>query len=156
MHFWGQERQKRTVEYDCGECVLFSKDCLAYLRSVPKGGNWCDLPEDVRKEAMGGAYGSGGEKVGFYRRLSYCQLSPTVVTSPVQKVTMCHPAQDRPLSIREHARIQQFPDDWKFMETSAAKYCQIGNAVFGGASIADGESGAFHCRSICRNPHETV
>ena len=32
-----------------------------------------------------------------------------------------HPTQDRPLSIQEYARIQQFPDDWKFMGTSVAK-----------------------------------
>ena len=108
----------KDLEYDCGECAAFSKDRLAYLRLVPDGGNWRDLPEDIRKEAMGGAYGSGGGKVGFYRRLSYSQPSPTLVTSPVQKATMmCHPTQDRPLSIREYARIQQFPDDWEFMGT---------------------------------------
>ena len=39
--------------------------------------------------------------MGFYRRLSYSQPSPTLVTSPVQKATMmCHPTQDRPLSIQ--------------------------------------------------------
>ena len=90
---------------------------------------------------MGGAYGSGGGKVGFYRRLSYSQPSPTLVTSPVQKATMmCHPTQDRPLSIREYARIQQFPDDWKFMGTSAAKYRQIGNAVPVGLALALGKA----------------
>ena len=51
----------------------------------------------------------GEGKVGFYRRLSYDQPSPTVVTSPVQKATMmCHPTQNRPLSVKEYARIQQF------------------------------------------------
>ena len=55
---------------------------------VPEGGNWRDLPEDIIPIAMGGAYKSGGGKVGFYRRLSYNQPSPTVVTSPVQKATM--------------------------------------------------------------------
>ena len=118
------------LEFDCGECASFSKDRLTYLRLIREGGNWRDLPPDLKKEAMGGAYGSGGGKVGFYRRLSYDQPSPTLVTSPVQKATMmCHPKQNRPLSIREYARIQQFPDDWVFMGTSAAKYRQIGNAV---------------------------
>ena len=131
----------KDLEYDCGECAAFSKDRLAYLRLVPEGGNWRNLPEDKWKEAMGGAYGSGGGKVGFYRRLSYSQPSPTLVTSPVQKATMmCHPTQDRPLSIREYARIQQFPDDWKFMGTSAAKYRQIGNAVPVGLALALGKA----------------
>ena len=131
----------KDLEYDCGECAAFSKDRLAYLRLVPDGGNWRDLPEDIRKEAMGGAYGSGGGKVGFYRRLSYSQPSPTLVTSPVQKATMmCHPTQDRPLSIREYARIQQFPDDWEFMGTTVAKYRQIGNAVPVGLALALGNA----------------
>lgn len=131
----------RDLESDCGECAAFSEERLAYLRLVPEGGNWRNLPESVQKEAMGGAYGSGGGKVGFYRRLSYSQPSPTLVTSPVQKATMmCHPTQDRPLSIREYARIQQFPDNWRFMGTNAAKYRQIGNAVPIGLALALGRA----------------
>ena len=53
---------------------------------------------------------------------------------------MCHPTQDRPLSIREYARIQQFPDDWQFMGTSVAKYRQIGNAVPVGLALALGNA----------------
>ena len=79
--------------------------------------------------------------MGFYRRLSYSQPSPTLVTSPVQKATMmCHPTQNRPLSIREYARIQQFPDDWIFIGTSAEKYRQIGNAVPVGLAEALGKA----------------
>lgn len=131
----------KDLESNCGECASFSKDRLAFLRLVPEGGNWRDLPEGIKREAMGGAYESGGGKVGFYRRLSYSQPSPTLVTSPVQKATMmCHPVKDRPLSIREYARIQQFPDGWVFMGTSAAKYRQIGNAVPVGLAQALGEA----------------
>ena len=97
---------------------------------VPEGGNWRDLPADLIPEAMGGAYKSGGGKVGFYRRLSYAQPAPTLTTSPAQKATMlCHPQKDRPLSVKEYARIQQFPEDWVFIGTSSAKYKQMGNAV---------------------------
>jgi DNA (cytosine-5)-methyltransferase 1 len=131
----------RDLEYDCGECAAFSKERLAFLHFVPEGGNWRDLPAETIRDAMGGAYESGGGKVGFYRRLSYSQPSPTLVTSPVQKATMmCHPTQDRPLSIREYARIQQFPDDWAFMGTSVAKYRQIGNAVPVGLALALGKA----------------
>lgn len=142
----------KDLEHDCGECAAFSKERLGFLRLVPEGGNWRDLPDDVKQEAMGGAYRSGGGKVGFYRRLSYDQPSPTLVTSPVQKATMmCHPTQDRPLSIREYARIQQFPSDWVFMGTNAAKYRQIGNAVPVGLAQALGwavRSVADHTSSI--------
>lgn len=49
---------------------------------------------------------------------------------------MCHPTQNRPLSVQEYARIQQFPDEWEFMGTTAAKYRQIGNAVPVGLAVA--------------------
>lgn len=131
----------KDLEYVCGECAAFSEERLGFLRLVPEGGNWRDIPENLKRKAMGGAYKSGGGKVGFYRRLSYSQPSPTLVTSPIQKATMmCHPTQDRPLSIREYARIQQFPDDWIFMGTSAAKYRQIGNAVPVGLAVALGKA----------------
>lgn len=130
----------RDLENADGECASFSYSRLDFLRMVPEGGNWKDLPKDVVQEAMGGAFTSGGGKVGFYRRLSYAQPSPTVVTSPVQKATMmCHPTMDRPLSVAEYARIQQFPDDWKFMGTTSDKYRQIGNAVPVGLARAIGE-----------------
>ena len=129
------------MEQDCGECARFSLDRLDFLRLVPEGGNWKDIPLDSIRKAMGGAYESGGGKVGFYRRLSYAQPSPTLVTSPVQKATMmCHPTQDRPLSVREYARIQQFPDEWVFEGTVAAKYRQIGNAVPIGLGFALGKA----------------
>ena len=129
------------LEFDKGECATLSEERLKFLKMIPEGGNWRDLPENIIPIAMGGAYKSGGGKVGFYRRLSYDQPSPTVVTSPVQKATMmCHPTQDRPLSIKEYARIQQFPDDWIFTGTTAAKYRQIGNAVPVGLAEAIGKA----------------
>lgn len=127
------------LEQNFGECTSFSEERVRFLKLVPEGGSWRDLPEELKRKAMGGAYLSGGGKVGFYRRLSYDQPSPTLVTSPVQKATMmCHPTQDRPLSIKEYARIQQFPDDWVFTGTVAAKYRQIGNAVPVGLARAIG------------------
>ena len=131
----------KDLEKNPGECASFSSDRLKYLRMIPEGGNWKDLPKDILEKAMGGAYLSGGGKVGFYRRLSYSQPSPTVVTSPVQKATMmCHPTQDRPLSIKEYARLQQFPEDWNFVGTTSAKYRQIGNAVPVGLAKAIGKA----------------
>ena len=42
---------------------------------------------------------------------------------------LIHPTELRPLSIEEYARIQGFPDDWKFCGKIQEKYKQIGNAV---------------------------
>ncbi len=131
----------KDLESDPGEYTPLSGDRKKYLHMVPEGGNWRDLPQEIIPVAMGGAYDSGGGKVGFYRRLSYSQPSPTITTSPAQKATMlCHPKQDRPLSIKEYARIQQFPDDWKFTGTISAQYRQIGNAVPIGLAEAIGRA----------------
>lgn len=131
----------RDLELDPGPCTGFSEERLRFLKMVPEGGNWKDLPIELQPIAMGGAWKSGGGKVGFYRRLSYSQPSPTVVTSPVQKATMmCHPTQNRPLSVREYARIQQFPEDWKITGTIANQYKQIGNAVPVGLAEAVGQA----------------
>jgi len=130
-HRWGTLWDAISdVEDKPGECTYFSPDRMAFLHMVPEGGNWRNLPPEHVERAMGGAYRSGGGKVGFYRRLSYSEPSPTLVTSPVQKASMlCHPVKDRPLSVREYARIQQFPDSWLFSGSIASKYRQIGNAV---------------------------
>ncbi|WP_309572502.1 DNA cytosine methyltransferase [Deinococcus sp.] len=108
----------------------YSEARLQYLRLVPEGGNWRSLPPELIPAAMGGAYTSGGGKVGFYRRLSWDRPSPTVTTSPAQKATdLCHPCEDRPISVREAARLQGFPDDWIFSGSVSDQYRQIGNAV---------------------------
>lgn len=115
---------------DKPEITPFSEARKKYLRMLKEGQNWRNLPKDILPAAMGGAYTSGGGKVGFYRRLSFDRPSPTVSTSPGQKSTcLCHPTELRPLSVREYARIQQFPDDWIFEGSIAEKYRQIGNAV---------------------------
>lgn len=112
------------------EFMPYSENRLKYLRLLKAGQNWRYLPEELKQEAMGGAYNSGGGKVGFYRRLSWEKPSPTVTTMPHQKATdMCHPVELRPLSVRESARIQTFPDDWYFYGSVTSKYRQIGNAV---------------------------
>ncbi len=86
--------------------------------------------DDYLKLVMGGAYSSTGGRVGFWRRLSFDKPCPTLVASPVQKATsLCHPVETRPLSVREYARVQQFPDDYTFEGPTQSKYTQIGNAV---------------------------
>lgn len=128
-------------EKNYGDCSAFSTDRLEYMKLVPEGGNWRSLPDDLVESAMGGAYKSGGGKVGFYRRLSYDQPCPTLVTSPVQKASMlCHPNQDRPLSVKEYAAIQQFPEGWTFTGNMTARYKQIGNAVPIGLAKALGKA----------------
>ena len=64
------------------------------------------------------------------RRLSWDEPSLTLTTSPSQKQTeRCHPDETRPLTVREYARIQGFPDSWQFAGGVGSCYKQIGNAV---------------------------
>lgn len=100
------------------------------LELVPPGGYWRDLPEDLQKSYMGASYFMGGGKTGMARRLSWDEPSLTLTCSPAQKQTeRCHPEETRPLSVREYARIQTFPDDWQLIGSVAQQYKQIGNAV---------------------------
>ena len=74
-------------------------------------------------------YSEGG-KTGILKRLSMNEPSVTILTQPTQKQTeRCHPLYDRPLTIRESARVQSFPDDWIFSGSISSQYRQIGNAV---------------------------
>jgi len=111
------------------------------MAQVPMGGDWRDLPEDVAKEYMKGSYFLGGGKTGMARRLSLDEPSLTLTCAPAQKQTeRCHPVETRPLTVREYARIQTFPDDWKFAGNMSAQYKQIGNAVPVNLAAAIGRS----------------
>ena len=119
------------------ECTKFPK-WSKYLKHIPPGGCWVNLPENLKKEAMGHAAdtddpkkkGKQGGRTGFFRRLSWEKPSPTLVTSPSQMATcICHPDETRPLTVREYARIQGFPDNWSFEGSLSQKYRMIGEAV---------------------------
>lgn len=108
----------------------YSAERLKYMKMIPIGGNWRDLPEEIVQDAMGGAYYSGGGKVGFFRRIKPNEPAPTLLTSPIQKSTnLGHPFEDRPLSIEEYLRIQGFPPDYILAGGLSDQYKQIGNAV---------------------------
>ena len=111
-----------------------------YLSLIPEGGNWRQLPEDLKSPALGRAFHSWGGRSGFFRRLSRERPSPALTTRPDSKATtLCHPTELRPLSVGEYARIQQFPDDWVFEGTVRRKYVQVGNAVPIGLGTAIGK-----------------
>lgn len=108
----------------------FSPRKKMFLERVPAGSNWRSLPEEVQKESMGRAWYAKGGRSGWWRRLTMDLPCPTLVTMPNHASTsLCHPTETRALSVREYARIQEFPDDWEFSGTLSQQYAQIGNAV---------------------------
>lgn len=112
------------------EIMDFSPRKKRYLLMVPEGSNWRSLPPDVAKESMGEAYFAKGGRSGWWRRLTFDLPSPTIVTMPNHAGTaLCHPTETRALTLRECARVQEFPDDWEFCGTTQQKYAQVGNAV---------------------------
>ena len=110
--------------------VDFPKNRIKYYKKLKEGQNWKNLTVPLQKEALGKSFFSGGGKTGFLRRLAWDKPSPTLVTDPTMPATdLAHPELDRPLSIQEYKRIQEFPDNWKLSGSIRNQYKQIGNAV---------------------------
>lgn len=110
--------------------LSFPEKRLAYYRMLRPGQYWKDLPANLQKKALGASYFAGGGKTGFLRRLAWDKPSPTLVTHPAMPATdLAHPTEDRPLSVEEYKRLQEFPDDWIIEGSLVEQYKQIGNAV---------------------------
>lgn len=114
-----------------GDVIMdFSPRKKGFLSMVPPGSNWRSLPDEVQRESMGKAYFAKGGRSGWWRRLSFDLPCPTLVTMPNHASTsLCHPTETRALSLREYARIQEFPDEWEFCGKTSQQYAQVGNAV---------------------------
>lgn len=99
------------------------------MESLPDGGTPQDIPEELRPQS------------GFantYCRLWWERPAPTITRnlSTPSSSRCIHPKTPRPLTTREGARIQCFPDDYIFYGSRSSKNLQIGNAVPTFLSIA--------------------
>ena len=131
--------------FDCdvpqSEGQTYPEKKARVMAMVPEGGDWRDLPEEEQKKYMGGSFYLEGGKTGMARRLSMDEPSLTLTCAPAQKQTeRCHPLETRPLTVREYARIQTFPDNWAFEGNVSDQYKQIGNAVPVNLAYAIGRS----------------
>ena len=107
----------------------------AIVRAVPEGGNWRDLPEEidsarVRQIRRSAALGEGSRST-YYGRLRWNRPCYTISTYFNRPGNGCfiHPSADRLITIREAARLQSFPDAYRFYGRGRARHLQIGNAV---------------------------
>lgn len=122
----------RDVLLDCpdGPGVPYGEKKRKIFELVPPGGYWRDIDPTIAKEYMKSCWDMEGGRTGILRRMSLDEPSLTVLTSPSQKQTeRCHPLEARPFTVRENARCQTFPDEWKFCGNVASQYKQVGNAV---------------------------
>ncbi len=98
---------------------------------VPQGGGWQDIPNKYRLKCHKNVDVSSGGWPDVYGRLSWDGQCPTITGGfdSFSRGRYGHPLQDRPLTPREAARLQGFPDDFVFCGTRGDMRSQIGNAV---------------------------
>lgn len=90
---------------------------------IPQGGNWEDIPVHL----MDNYADRSRCHTGIYRRLESNQ--PAVTIGNYRKNMLIHPHSNRGLSVREAARLQSFPDWFRFTGSIGFQQQQVGNAV---------------------------
>jgi len=103
--------------------------------AVPPGGNWRDLPssfsskrvDQIRESAARGE----GSRSTYYGRLRWDRPAYTISTYFSRPGNGCfiHPESPRLITVREAARLQSFPDAYRFFGEGRSRFVQVGNAV---------------------------
>lgn len=99
------------------EITIHSEQTTSIISLVPDGGNYKDLPEELRKT----------RNVNIaWTRLNSKKPSFTIDTGHRHHF---HYKYNRVPTVRESARIQSFPDTFIFLGSKTSQYKQVGNAV---------------------------
>lgn len=95
---------------------------IKIMQTLKDGQSKDDLPEDIRPKS---GYGN------TYAKLWWDRPSTTITRNfACPSSSRCiHPRDSRAMSIREGARLQSFPDSYKFYGSDSMKRLEIGNAV---------------------------
>lgn len=101
---------------------------LERYKTIPPGGNRFDLPDALAPECWKRKRTGSTDVFG---RLEWDKPSLTIRTEffKPEKGRSLHPEAHRPITIREAARLQTFPDDYVIVGSNVQAAKQIGNAV---------------------------
>ena len=104
------------------ELINIKEKTRKMLELIPEGGNFRDVPEDS-------PYYVKGMISHVYRRLKLDEPAKTIIAAGGGGTWGYHYPEARPLTNRERARLQSFPDDFIFEGSVTEVRRQIGNAV---------------------------
>ena len=110
------------------EAARISTINLERLAHIPPGGNWTDIPPELLPKGMQRARRSDHTK--RYGRVDPDGLASTILTKcDPHWGAYFHYSQNRTFTVREAARLQTFPDAFRFAGSRVEQYEQVGNAV---------------------------
>lgn len=95
---------------------------IKIMKALPDGGDKNDLPKEIRPKS---GYGN------TYAKMWWKRPAPTITRNfACPSSSRCvHPRDSRAMTTREGARLQSFPDSYKFYGSRGVKNLEIGNAV---------------------------
>ena len=106
----------------------FTQLSLRRYRSIPPGGNRFDIPYHLLAPCWRTHRTGSADVMG---RMSWDKPSVTIRTEfyKPEKGRYLHPTEHRPITHREAARLQGFPDDYMWFGSKYSIAKQVGNAV---------------------------
>lgn len=124
----GCEHGNQALEYFNGD---FKKGDLPQI--VFEGRSWKNIPPEKLSPRFRKIYDNPKKYHApkFFRRFAFGEINGTITASAQpENCGITHPVENRRYTVREIARIQSFPDDYKFGAISLqSRYKVIGNAV---------------------------
>lgn len=119
-----QSEIRKNSKFSTNNLVTKNSDTvLRRYQHIPQGGNWENIPANL----MSNYKDFSRCHTGIYHRLKSDE--PSIVIGNFRKNMLVHPTENRGLSVREAARIQSFPDTYRFHGSIGFQQQQVGNSV---------------------------
>lgn len=115
------------------EVWQLSPQSYEIAKHIPEGGSWKDVSYELLPPRLKRIRDDMKKykSPNFYRKFARNEIMGTITAAATPENSgILHPIEKRRYSVREIARFQSFPDEFKFVGTSTSqKYKMIGNAV---------------------------